>query len=709
MLDDNNIKWFKDIKDSEITEIGYKAHRLSELHKSHFPIPRGFVINSKYYFSFFQQNDLKEKILEILKTINIDNKEEILKKSKQIKDLIYKTKFKEKFINEIAKMYNKIGESQIGWLNSKVDEYVAIRVSIVSEKHPPKELDFIEKYSGFLNIKGINQIMECIKEIWASSFDPELIIEKNKKNISDNDFAIAIIIQKMINAPISGIMKTTNDIGEKNTIIEAIYGFGGSGIICQITPDNYEVNKKNIEIIRKTQSKQEWMLKRIVGKTTKVIIDENKKNKPKLENHDIKELTSIGKKLELFFGNPLYVDWVIDKADIYILSADPIDPSKKKIIKKNTKKIEHEGFQDKMDSFKKDVIIQGIPVSPGIANGVVKIIKNKLDLEEIDSETILVSKMTSLEMTPYVKKAKAVITDAGSTICHAALISKKYDIPCIVHTEYATSKLKDGQNIQVNGNNGKVYNLTGVKIIKIKKEEEKEIKMIEKESEIPKTFTQIIVKIDEIEKLREINKEDINGIYICTQNLFTKEEYIEIIKDKEILIKKIRSKIDLIKKITDNKKIYYEINLHQKDLVYENISNYELEAIFEENNENIKIILDNIKSKEEIIPIEQNTINKIGIKIDSLNTNIIYSILENIETIIINTDNFDKSKNVEITNICKENKIKKIININKNNKKNIKEYIESKINAIIIDYNEINLKEIVYKKEQELLKDLLST
>lgn len=709
MLDDNFIKWFKDIRDSEVTEIGYKANRLCELQKAHFPVPRGFIINSKYYFSFFQQDGLKEKISKLLENLDTTNLEKVKEVSKNIKNLIYKTKFKDKFISEIAKMYNKIGESQIGWLNSKVDEYVAIRVSVVSEKYTPKELDFIENYSGFLNIKGINQIMDCIKEIWVSSFDPEIIIEKENKKISDNDYGIAIIIQKMINAPASGIMKTTNDIGDKNTVIEAIYGFGGSSIIKQITPDHYEVDKKTLEILKKNKSKQEWMLKRMVGKTTKVLVEENKKDKQKIEVHDIKELTSIGKKLELYFGNPLYVDWVIDKADIYIISADPIDPSKKKLIKKNKKKPTHDGFQDKMDSFKKDIIVEGIPVSPGIANGVVKIVKSKLDLEEIDSETILVSKMTSLEMTPYIKKAKAVITDAGSSICHAALISKKYDIPCIVHTEYATNKLRDGQSIQVNGNNGKVYNLTGVRLVKIKKEEKKEIEMIQKTSELPETITKTILNLENIYDLNNINENDINSVYINTQSLFNKEEYQEIISKKDILIKNIRSKLDILKEIIKNRKIYYEINLHQKDLVTENISQYELEAVLDHKDENLNIILENIKSKEEIIPIDNNTINKIGIKLNSLNKNIIEDLIEkNIKIIILNTNEFDKHKLNEITNIAKENKIERIIQITNENKNNLKKYVENKINAILVKKEDLEQKEIVYKKEQEMLKDLLS-
>jgi len=479
-MDENNIKWFKEIGDIHIPEIGYKAARLAELTRAHFPIPRGFVINSKYYFSFLQKNNLKEKINDILSRINYSDKEDIKNKSKDIKNLFFKTRFDDSFITELAKMYIKIGETKVGWLNSKVDEYIAIRVSITSEDYLPKDLDIIEKYSGFINIKGINEICNHIKECWASLYAPEILEYKHKKGMLNNKIGIAIIIQKMVNASHSGIMITTKEIaGNKNTIIEAIYGFGGSSLISELTPDHYESSKKTLQIIKKTKSKQEWKLKRLVGKTTKVQLEPKEHEKYKLETSDVKELTSISKKLELYFGVPLYVDWVIEKAYIYLLSADPLDPSLKKIKKKKTKK--DSGFQDKMDSFKKEIIVEGIPVSEGVVNGIVKIIKKPKDLEEIDENTILVAKMTNLEMTPYLRKAKGIITDAGSSICHAALIAKKYDIPCIVHTEYATTMLNNGQSIQVNGNLGKIYKLTGIQVVKMDDSKNNTQKLLQKQ------------------------------------------------------------------------------------------------------------------------------------------------------------------------------------------------------------------------------------
>jgi phosphoenolpyruvate synthase/pyruvate phosphate dikinase len=81
---ETNIKWLKEISDHEVLEVGYKAHILSEISKANIPLPRGFVINYKNFFNFVQKNNLKEKINEILKTIDYNNKEDIENKSNEI-------------------------------------------------------------------------------------------------------------------------------------------------------------------------------------------------------------------------------------------------------------------------------------------------------------------------------------------------------------------------------------------------------------------------------------------------------------------------------------------------------------------------------------------------------------------------------------------------------------------------------------------------
>ena len=72
----------------------------------------------------------------------------------------------------------------------------------------------------------------------------------------------------------------------------------------------------------------------------------------------------------------------------------------------------------------------------------------------IKQDFILVTGMTNPNMVPLIKKAKAIVTDEGGITCHAAIISREFNIPCIVGTKIATQVLKDGDVVEVNAYDG---------------------------------------------------------------------------------------------------------------------------------------------------------------------------------------------------------------------------------------------------------------
>ena len=103
------------------------------------------------------------------------------------------------------------------------------------------------------------------------------------------------------------------------------------------------------------------------------------------------------------------------------------------------------------------VILKGIPASPGIAKGKVKIILNPSECKNMKRGNVLVTEMTNPKFLLAIEKAKAIVTDIGGLLCHAAIISREMKIPCVVNTKNATKVLKDGQMIIVNGTEGNVY------------------------------------------------------------------------------------------------------------------------------------------------------------------------------------------------------------------------------------------------------------
>jgi len=103
------------------------------------------------------------------------------------------------------------------------------------------------------------------------------------------------------------------------------------------------------------------------------------------------------------------------------------------------------------------IILKGIPASAGVAKGKVRIILDPSDCPKMKEGDILVTEMTNPLFIPAIQKAKAIVTDVGSLLCHAAIVSRELGIPCVVGTKKATKVLKSSQLVKVDGKNGIVY------------------------------------------------------------------------------------------------------------------------------------------------------------------------------------------------------------------------------------------------------------
>ena len=460
-LDYENIKWLKEAAYVDSRIIGRKAARLAQLTTAGITVPRGFVITSTEYFNFLQVNNIKQKISQLLNSIDYTNSKDILEKSKQIQELIYKGKLNPKMEIQLYKYYLKIGETGVGWLNSQADDFVAVRCSVVCDDGEVCDTKFVEEEGGALNVKGRDNLVKAIKDSWATLFSPDVIEYAHKKNINVERLGISILIQKMIVAKYSGITITSKSEDNPNSVvIEAVYGFGAAHVIKEITPDHYETQKKPYKNLVKNISKQEWELKRIKGVTTKTAVLESEQEKQKINTHLLKDLTNTALKVEEFFGTPQMVEWAMDKADFYVISSEALNPN---VIEKTKKHLS----QQKIHSLKDQLIVKGIGASSGVVTGKAIFINNYSDLEKVTEENILITEMTDQEMIDAIKTAKGVITTGGGTISHAAVISKKLNKPCIVGANLDSGKILDNDSIMINGTSGEIYSVSTLDLVEV--------------------------------------------------------------------------------------------------------------------------------------------------------------------------------------------------------------------------------------------------
>jgi len=495
------VYWFSEISKEDIAKFGGKGANLGEMYNLGIPVPPGFVISSEAYFHFIEVNNLKEKIREFLSETNKNRPESFTEASEKIKKLLVSSPVPKEIAQETIKAYFKLG----GLFKNPL---VAVRSSATAEDLPTASFAGIQR--TFLNIEGETNLIEAVRECWASLFEPRAIFYREEKGFDHFKVGLAIPVQKMIQSATSGIVFTCDPVtGEKNRIVvEAIYGLGELIVQGEVTPDHFVVSKENFKIIQKIITPQKIMLMKKGGKTKKFLVPLAWQKKPKLSDKEVIKIAKIAERLHRHYFFPQDCEFALDKKrKIYFVQTRPVTTLKQKEseINSNSDAV----LADRQVESKKE-ILSGQPASPGIGWGPVVLINSKSQIGRVKQKDVLVTSMTTPDFVPAMKKVSAIVTDKGGLTSHAAIVSRELGVPCVVGTQNATKILKNGQVITVHGGLGKVYQ--GGLNLKSKKIEPISIIPEVKENFLLKTATKLYVNLADWSIAKEVAQKNVDGV-----------------------------------------------------------------------------------------------------------------------------------------------------------------------------------------------------
>ena len=447
------IKWFSEIGKDSGKIVGGKGANLGEIYNLKVSVPPGFVITAQSYDYFIENSGLKDRIQNLLNKINYEDTQLLDDITEQIRKYIVESKFPKEMEEEIIEAYESLGAQDLSSVggsaldilnNAQEPLFVAVRSSATTEDLA--KASFAGQQDSFLNVKGNQELLTHIKKCFASLFTPRATYYRNKQGFKDVHASLAVVIQKMVDSTKSGVIFSKDpSYKNDNIVMEAVWGLGEGIVSGTITPDKYIVGK-NMEIIDiKVSDKKIAMTRDSSGGKTTVTLREEKSKQQVLTNSEVIKLANIAIELEEHYKKPQDIEFAIEGDEIFIVQTRPITTIEKRIDVKDSGSINGE------------IILEGLAASPGIASGIVKIIKDLKDLPKIKQGDVLVTKMTNPDMVVSMQKASAIVTDDGGLTAHAAIVSREMGIPAIVGTENATEKLKEGEIITVNGFSGKIY------------------------------------------------------------------------------------------------------------------------------------------------------------------------------------------------------------------------------------------------------------
>lgn len=558
MIDNNYISWFKELHKDDIPLVGGKGANLGEMYNANIPIPPGFVVTAKAYKKFIEQNNLPDQIYDILHELDVENNQKLQEASREIQKLIMDSVMSDKIKEEIRESYENLSVNPDLFKNANKQAldiikagrevpFVAVRSSATAEDLP--EASFAGQQATFLNIKGAPNLILSVQRCWASLFTARAIYYRVKNNFPHEKVLIAVIVQKMVNSTKSGVIFSANPMNnnQNEIVIEAGFGLGEAVVSGAINPDQYIVNKQNLEIQKTKVNKQDWMyiLDVNLNKTVRRTIPKEKQEEQVLTEFEIKKLAELARNIEKHYQKPQDIEFAVEGSKIYIVQSRPITTLKKPI----------EETEQPREEIKGEVILEGVGASPGVGSGVVKIVHSIDELEKVQKGDILVTKMTDPDMVPAMERAAAIVTDEGGATCHAAIVGRELGVPVIVGTQKATEVLKEGDKITVDATNAKVY--SGEIEIKHKKEEYETASEEELE-----TVTEIKVLLDMpklAEKAAQTGADGV-GLLRCEFIILGEKEhpwYMIQHGRKDEFVEKLKNDILVITKAFKGKPVWY--------------------------------------------------------------------------------------------------------------------------------------------------------
>lgn len=442
MNDKPTVVWLEDVRIEDVPSVGGKGASLGEMINAEIPVPRGFCVTAQAFRRFLDETGISNELFATLE-VNVDDTKALDEAAKKAKDLVLKTKMPEHMQNDIIAAYKELTKRE------GEEPFVAVRSSATAEDIP--EASFAGQQETFLNIRGAENVVVAVQKCWASLYGARAIFYRVKQGFEHESVNIAAVVQKMVDSDKSGVMFTSNPTtGAPEAIIEGSWGLGEAIVSGSVSPDTYRIERTTREIGVIIAKKTVMVVKDPkTGATITKPVPAYMQTKRVLSDEELYKILDLGELIEDHYGTPQDVEWAMEKGQVYIVQSRPVTTIKKE-----------EGARAAVSAGEEEKLLEGLGASPGQTSGRVKIILSLDELDRVLQGDIMVTRMTSPDMVPAMRRAAAIVTDEGGLTSHAAIVSRELGVPAVVGTREATSKLTDGQIVTVDGEKGIIYSGT---------------------------------------------------------------------------------------------------------------------------------------------------------------------------------------------------------------------------------------------------------
>ncbi len=460
---------FETLRMTDVDSVGGKnsslGEMISQLAGAGVRVPGGFATTAQAFRDFLSHSidggaPLAQRIADRLVSLNIDDVRALAQAGAEIRQWIMETPFQPRLEQEIRSSYAQLVA------DSTAEMSFAVRSSATAEDLP--DASFAGQQETFLNVVGIDNILEAMKHVFASLYNDRAISYRVHKGFTHAEVALSAGVQRMVRSDLgaAGVMFTLDtESGFTDVVfITSSYGLGETVVQGAVNPDEFYVHKPmlaqgKLPIIRRNIGskliKMEFTGEAKAGRSVRTVdVPIEMRNRYSLTDAEIVELSKYAVIIEKHYGRPMDIEWGKDGRDgkLYILQARPetVKSQQKPSDAQQRYKLKGTGV----------VLTAGRAIGQKIGAGPVRVIRDPADMERVQPGDVLVADMTDPNWEPVMKRAAAIVTNRGGRTCHAAIIARELGVPAVVGCGDATDVLKDGTLVTVScaeGDEGKIY------------------------------------------------------------------------------------------------------------------------------------------------------------------------------------------------------------------------------------------------------------
>jgi len=434
------IWWLEELTRAEVALAGGKGANLGELVRAGFPVPPGFVVGAEAYLASMDAAGVRAALAAPVAT---GDPAAWAAWSNERQDLVRSAGLRPDVRADLDRSYAQLAE-RLG----ENAPAVAVRSSATAEDAP--DTSFAGMNKTFTNVRGADDVADAVLQAWASLFGERVMAYRADRQILGEP-AIAVVVQAMVPAVASGVAFTADPVGgeRRRIIIEGAFGQGEVVVGGRVEPDTYVVDKSTLAVVDERIGTKTHKIVAGAHGDERVALTAEEASARVLEPAVISEIGRLARAIEEHFGQPQDLEWCVDAAGgLHIVQTRPITTL-------DSGQPSSAGATGAPGAL--PVLLRGLGASPGTVSGAVRLLRDPSEGTQLVDGEVLVAPMTNPDWLPTMRRAVGVVTDGGGITCHAAIVSRELGIPCVVGARTATTTVRNGQVVTVDGAAGLVF------------------------------------------------------------------------------------------------------------------------------------------------------------------------------------------------------------------------------------------------------------